>query len=457
MRRMVGMAVVLGVCLLGALPTWATDHYVRDGGVCTVTCNAWNDAYDQLSSAEAAAVRGDTIYLADGTYAAVVLNTAASGSTRITIKKCSASDHGTETGYLSTYCDGQAVISGDIQIYTDNWTITGSYRNESDWGDGNAYGIRTTTVSSDDGQQSPNVCADNVILSYLNLGGAEGASFTGSEPDYAIYNQGRNGPNTCFTWTIDHNYLHNIAHFTMIQFNGTDGTTVEYTLFKNGWGKEALRGQSLAKNLIIRWNQFHDACGNTGAPGEGCSSEIAIWDGGANAFDGNQIYGNIFFRTRDENTQGTISVGGDGAFMVGSPANNTLVYNNTIAGIDSNAGGGDIIINGGTGNTCRNNLWYDVVGTPTCRAEGGSVTSSNNGEVGSDPFVSYATGNLHLTGATAAGFTLASPYNVDMDGVTRAVDGVWDRGAYEYCVTCSLTRTGAFSGGINFSGGVKVQ
>ena len=34
--------------------------------------------------------------------------------------------------------------------------------------------------------------------------------------------------------------------------------------------------------------------------------------------------------------------------------------------------------------------------------------------------------------ATTNGTSLASPYDVDMDGVTRGGDGVWDIGAYEY-------------------------
>ncbi len=33
--------------------------------------------------------------------------------------------HGPETGWNATYGDGQAVFSGDISIWTDNWTIDG--------------------------------------------------------------------------------------------------------------------------------------------------------------------------------------------------------------------------------------------------------------------------------------------------------------------------------------------
>lgn len=403
----------------------ATNWFVSSAGNNSAGTN-WTTAFTQLSSAETAAARGDTIYVADGTYNAVTLNTPPSGTTRITIKKCSASDHGTETGYLSTYCDGQATISGTISIQSNSWTITGSYRNESNWGDGNAYGFRILG----EGIRSSafeGTCADNVIISYLNLGGPEGSTYTGStEVNQVVYNLREPGGDFCLNWQIDHLYMHNVAHFTMIQFAGSDGHTVEYSLFKNGWGKEALRGQARTKNLTIRWNQFHNACGSTGVSGEGCTGEIAIWDGGSGDFDNVKIYGNTFYRTRDENSGGTIVVGGDGVSWVGSPTNNTLIYNNTIAGIHNNPGAGpNILINGGTGNVCRNTLWYDVVGTPTCSAN----TTSNNGIVGADLFVSYATGNLRLSGATAAGFTLGAPYDVDMYGVKRVS---WDRGAFEF-------------------------
>jgi hypothetical protein len=105
-----------------------------------------------------------------------------------------------------------------------------------------------------------------------------------------------------------------------------------------------------------------------------------------------------------------------------------LIYNNTIAGISGAFNtGGNILVNGGSGNICRNNLGYDIAGTfsVTCS------TTSSNGEESSDPFVNYATGNLHLS-TGIAGTTIATPYDTDMDGVTRGGDGTWDRGAYEY-------------------------
>jgi hypothetical protein len=265
----------------------------------------------------------------------------------------------------------------------------------------------------------------------VNFGDYDSASYSASYPDDVI--KGTGYSSNCDGWTISRSYAHNAAHYCIFCANGFDGATVEYSRIQNGWGKEAIRGQIVFKNGTIRYNQFVNSCGQSGGEGEGCTAEIALWDGGAGAWDGNKIYGNYFYRTRDENSGGTIVVGGNGGSWAGSPASSTLVYNNTIAGISGSVNtGGNILVNGGSGNICRNNLGYDIAGTfsVTCS------TTSSNGEESSDPFVNYASGNLHLS-AGIAGTTIASPYDTDMDGVTRGGDGTWDRGAYEYGASVS--------------------
>src|SRR5436190_1969116 len=41
-------------------------------------------------------------------------------------------------------------------------------------------------------------------------------------------------------------------------------------------------------------------------------------------------------------------------------------------------------------------------------------------------------GYFYPAAPTTAGVTLPSPFNVDMDGNTRGLDGLWDRGALEF-------------------------
>lgn len=391
-------------------------------------------------------VRGNVYKVIEGYYGSRTLSTAVSGATLITIQKVSSADSAV-AGYSTALFDTPATF-GSIIIATDNWTLDGVTRDESDppfsWDSGSSYGFRITGGVAMSTSLSPGVCAANVTIQYSDIGGPEGSSYTGSEPNNCIYVGGFDELGSDLT--VLRCYLHNIAHDAHFHLNGLDGAVIEYCWISNGWGKEAIRGQVALKNAIIRFNYFYNASMNSGEPGEGSTAEIAIWDGGANAFDNNEIYGNVFFRDNaEENSGGTIVVGGNGGSWAGSPASNTLVYNNTIAGVTGGASGAQILINGGTGNIVRNTLWYDVVGNPPSVT---ANTSSNNTEVVSDPFLNYATGDLMLSGDTDAGFTLSAPYNTDMVGETRGSDGTWDLGAFEYnsqAVTRNITYSGTLT------------
>ncbi len=119
--------------------------------------------------------------------------------------------------------------------------------------------------------------------------------------------------------------------------------------------------------------------------------------------------------------------------------NNTLVYGNTftncraVAMINGHGVGGAC----GTGNVAYNNLFYNNKNYDGGTLTGLSVScvtapSSNNITVTSSPFVNAAALDFHLTAATPAGMTLPAPFDLDLDGVPRSSDGVWDIGAYEF-------------------------
>ena len=124
-------------------------------------------------------------------------------------------------------------------------------------------------------------------------------------------------------------------------------------------------------------------------------------------------------------------IGGDGgATAAGASANNVVVYNNTIVGIQS--GTCNIRFPGShTGDVAQNNIWYGL-GPGVSYGCSANTCSHNVNITSGDPFVSLATGDFRLRGATSAGVSLAAPYNVDMTGKVRGTDGVWDLGAYEY-------------------------
>jgi len=183
-----------------------------------------------------------------------------------------------------------------------------------------------------------------VTIKHSNLGGS-----AGNEIDTAIYLGGFH--DDCSGWTIERNYIHHVSHYTMIQGVKMTNALVQYNLFKDGWGKETIRGQLKFSGNTIRYNRFHNACGQGGGAGEGCTAEIAAWgESGSGLWDNNRIYGNWFYLTRDMNSGGTIVIGGNGSTWSGSPGNNNLVFNNTFAGYSDGWMNGYILLNGGSGN-----------------------------------------------------------------------------------------------------------
>lgn len=434
--------------LLLSLPSFGATYYVRDGGTGASPASSWAGAYDQLTSAETAASRGDTIYIADGTYNGVTFNTAASSTTRITIKKATVADHGTETGWDNTYGDGQAVC-GSFVFSTDYWTIDGVSRNESDWFAGSSYGIRTTQIFARNIDAETG--GDHLIFNYIDVGSRTySQTFASGDGDEAVYLGGFSA--RIFDITISRCFLHNGG---FIQMAGVDGITVEYTALAAGYAKESIRGQVVAKNGIIRYCLFYNASQTNpdDDPPQGSTADIAIWDDGSSgqtSFDNWQIYGNVIWNDKSiGHSGGVIIVGGNGSSWAGSSASNVKIYNNTIVGIQGAFTPAHILINGGTGNEVRNNLWYDCFSTPTA-----SPNTSNNGEAVSDPFVNYAGFDFHLT-AGIAGTSISSPYDTDLDGVTRGADGTFDRGAFEF--EAEPTPPGVTVTGVTLSGGVSIQ
>jgi hypothetical protein len=233
--------------------------------------------------------------------------------------------------------------------------------------------------------------------------------------------------------TVEKCFIHNVL--IPFQYTGVDGFIIRDNYIEETWGKEAIRGQSTMKNGTISRNVFKNTTQDVGGTGNTGTAPIGIWDGGAGNFDNVDIYGNLFWNTKEiPYTNAGILVGGDnGVNAAGAGANNINIFNNTFAGLTHAL----IIVRSDTGNcNIQNNLWYDNVQGNSATVQGGSGnTVNNNIAAGSNPFASYthygASADLHLN-AAIAGITLGSTYNLDLEGQTRGADGVWDVGAYEF-------------------------
>lgn len=407
----------LALVLLWALPCAAANKFVRDGATGDGSGSDWTNACDDFtygsgSCDENNLTRGDTYYVADGTYSSAQFDTATSGTSTITIKKCSTTDGVSSgiSGYSSTYCDGQAVF-GDITVgvttggsASNYWIFDGAYRNESDWSAGSAYGFKFGSVWSGG---SGITCSANVTVQYAEITPGD----TSSRPVFLRFG-------SCNNWTFSRNYIHDGGE---VNFAGVENLTWEYNYQWQTYGKECIRGQVTASDLVIRHNTFHDCCRDDFAPGEGCTAEVGVFAnvGDTPDFEGFRAYGNIVWKALDQHKSDA---------SIFAQAGDCLIYNNTVYD-DAASGVSDLECTGGGSSESRNNVVY----LPNGMTAGFTATTSNNNSTytSSPPFVNVTTGDFHLTGAVA-GASLAAAYNLDRDGVTRGADGTWDRGAYEY-------------------------
>ena len=397
----------------------ANDRYVRPGASGSGSGLDWTNA---LTSLPASMTRNTTYWLADGSYGSYVCNTAASGSTRIRIKKATAALHGTNTGWNPAY-DSTAATFGSFTVQTPYWVIDGSRRTESNtYAAPAGYGIRASSIGADSS------AAENASYSefrYIELGGAWNPSPSAGVIDgYSwcvrlVYNQAS---------ILFHRCAFHNGNWALMGLHGANGVTVEYCFFAHGWGKEAIAGPNVGvTNLVVRYSRFYnstqkDPNDDTG----GTTAEIGFFGYGLNC-TGNQIYGNWFSSTVVGMRNSCVVFGNLGEDGI---ATNCKVFNNTFAGVVEAASAGMIRLTGGSGNEVRNNLFYD------CGSNGVSANAvSNNVTATVNPFVDYVNKDYRITASSQArnvGTALSTTYNTDPLGATRGADGTWDVGAFEY-------------------------
>ena len=409
MKKLLVIIFLIVSCL-----AYGADHYVREGATGSADGSDWTNAWTDLP---ATLIRGDTYYIADGTsYARYDCDDAASGATYIYIKKATEGAHGTETGWNSAYGDGTAIFAG-FHPTTSYWEIDGITRG-SDWKTN--YGFKIVT-----GQNSGvrvNATVSNITLKYIEIEGV-GDDGLGNPANRLIY-----VTNSSTDINVQYCYLHDSGNQPFF-FSGITNVLIEYNYIARNESMGAQHSEGLFSfnddSYIIRHNIWEDI--------EGTGIIVVIGDDW-------EVYGNVFFRTGDPNYYGTSvgAVGGHSSY----DATNVHVYNNTMVNL-AGVSGGMKFYNDTTGNVAYNNMFYS---NTNCTIAGitldynwfynspGAKTPGANTQNGSgDPFVNYSEFDFHLAAATNNGRDdLGSPYDVDMDGVTRGDDGVWDRGAYEY-------------------------
>jgi hypothetical protein len=438
-----------------------TNYYVRSGATGSNNGSDWNNAYMALPSS---LKRGATYYVAAGTYAAPTFSDAENGTQLITITSATVTNHGTSTGWTNSYA-GQALFMGETYFTTGYYLIDGQARG-SDWRSG--YTLRFWN-STDLSGAAIHLQASNITMRYVEIQGTTNMRDPNpngtSLGDNGVYTDAVSGLSNFY---IGYSYIHETGN-TQFQMNlGVgDGFTCEYNyvyLDHTAWNANHDEAFSLTwSDSIIRYNFFHDING-TGVITDAAAVNISLsnW----------AIYGNVFFwdLAYAGSVEGYMS---DGIIaMLGENMTGYMyVYNNTVANMQSMSNHSGIyfpqthLFGCRPGGTVTMNVYNNLIfncgsqGAPagpnnpppaftgtlnwdyqSYYSLGGSandtsahaVVSSSNPFVNALPATSSSSFDFHLTAATAAGITLSSPYNTDMNGNTRGADGTWDRGAYEF-------------------------
>ena len=409
--------LLLIALLLGVVPVYAATNYVRAGATGADTGADWTDAYTALP---ATLTRGDVYYVAGGTYASYTLDDAQSGTLTITIKKAYAADHGTDTGWQASYGTAQAVFNSSFNIVRPWVIFDGSYRNESNYWDGDSYGFKIQTV--DNNQTLMNMAngstpCTNITVKFVYILAPVGVLTT---RPYAIDTE--TGDNAVMNANYVFHKVYVKGSNNPFFIRQTRDALVEYCCAELTSGSDSYHGEMVNAfyhyfgGPTVRYCHFRDAYnGASGYDAGGGTGVIACAD-----LPYAYIYGNIFERFYV----------GDGAIAAGWPNDNIRVFNNTF--IDGVAGSGALVRStideGHTGNMAYNNL---AVGCANSTYNGLGVDAYNSTAT-TAIFVNYAGGNYRLATNTVAGTNIAffdASYAIDPDGNARTD---WDRGAFEF-------------------------
>jgi hypothetical protein len=425
-----GYASFLSIASMSfSLPALAANHYVRAGATGAANGNDWTNAYTSLPSS---LIRGDTYYIADGSYAGRTFSTAVSGTTLITIKKATASDHGTSTGWSDTYGDGQTQFNSGLEFTSSYWLIDGQTGGgvENNWNKN--FGIKITDTS--DGMAvikiGQNGTANNVTIRHVEMQGKGSVSGQGgsySNDGLAIYGSSNvtlsyfwmHGIGRCPFFVSPKNLL--VEHGWVQSYYGSSDVHSEVASI---WGFSTSMG-----DVTFRYNLFTDIQSTGGI----------MWDNSSNPSAKLTIHGNIFYKPAGANwgrANGVV-----GGWTSNSAFHNASVTNNSFINVDQESLSS--LPQTFSQNSAYNNIFYNSQSPDFSKFSshnynlfinsGGAHSEANGSSASSgDPFVNIAGLDFRLKAPTAAGMNLASPNNLDPFNIIRGADGNWDRGAFEF-------------------------
>lgn len=397
--------------------TVAANYYIRQGATGNGNGSDWTNAFNTLPST---LIRGDTYFIADGTYGTFTFDDPESGSTYTHIKKATIASHGTDIGWQSSYGDGQAIIQGTgtvLNFRSGYWDFDGVLGQKE--GSSEKHGFVVYRSGSGD-SNAVDFNASNIYLRHTEVYDENPCNLTSDNNSDGLYSAGDNATNI----TIQYCYIHDIKRCGLL-FSGTSNIIVEHSYFLRNYSTAGSHGQAMflwnVTNFTIRYNTF-----------ENINGSAIIFNEGTN--DNVQIYGNLFQENVESADCGIFSVNYIVDTNSSSSLNNSEFHHNTAVGLVGRANSGGVNADNGSGNTAYNNIFYDCdtyFGNflHDYNASDDNLNEINDQIISSTIFTNYVNNNFKLSSNTDPGLLIAETYNTDMFGNPRTTR---TRGAYEF-------------------------
>jgi len=479
--------IIVLLLLATAAIASASCHTITPSGAGTKSGADWNNSCAGFagSCSVSSLVRGDTYFVASGSYPSVTFNTPTSGTSVITITAPTASNNCTSTGWNASTMQGQAQF-GPIYFDTSYITFSGAYRGpQSCFGSGcqndaTSYGFSVNNNGPADSNQavligcdgnacSPIATATNINFEYTWVKGSCPTSTASTTEDRDIWMHQANNI------YLGYNRLECAGtNSVLTDYNASTvsgGTIVmEYNWFVNNGASQGhsehynIRNTAPGSTITVRYNYFENGIG---------AADISTAAAGNPTLNGTlDIYGNVFFQNTaewgswspnpDGEWDGVVSFHGFNGTGIIRFLNNTIADFSAPSGCQSTCftqawwcsvdGGGSGFTGSGTF-AVENNIWYHDNGgngsfsgpTTSCGNPGTwaynsyyatVVSDSTTGAVNegsANPFTNAKqnvqnSDDFRLAVDTTPWTPLPAPYNVDPNGVTRTSS----RGAFQF-------------------------
>ena len=406
---MINKTLLLFLTLVIFQSAQAANKYVRAGA--SGNGNDWTNALPSLPSS---LTRGDTYYVASGSYNGRSFKDAVSGTKAITIKKATGGDHGTEAGWKESYGTGAATFDGQLAFNSSYYVFDGSEGGgPTAWGKGFGFKVTETGDSTAVISVGNGTAGDNISIRHTELVG-KGRAGTGGgnlgNDGVAIYGHSN--------ITVSYCYIHETGRCPF--FVSPSNLVVEYSQIGKFYGSEAVHSEvasiwafiSKMGDVTFRYNLFTYVYSTGGL----------MFDNSSNPSCHLYVYGNVFYESSPwQEANGVIGgwTGGGGEKFY-----NALVYNNSFVTVDQAVLSNFPNIHGGC--VAKNNLWYSCAGENFDIFEhdfnhfinSGGTYGEKHGSSGSgDPFVDYKNLNFALKSDTPPGdSSVPAQYRTDMFG-----------------------------------------